>query len=295
MKPAFSVIFFTVSSGAGLGLLLWALLSAGLRPASLSSPVFLTAASLVILGLCASGLHLANRKNAVLAWRRFATSWLSREAVFAVTLFAWPLLWWLLPKPAVLALLCLNALLVLICTGMIYACLKTIPRWHSRWVPVNFVLYAALSGGFIYAAFEARATGLSEATARALFALVLLTACCKMAYEETVANVAKPNLNDALGLHAGKASLLDVGHSHSTFLTREFGFAYARRRAAALQLGVTFGVFVLPCVLLVLEIHNDFGALGLAALAVFIGLLCERSLFFAQAKHVVVLYHGQRL
>ena len=92
MKPAFSIIFFTVSSGAGLGLLALIALVDVLAPGGLPGYALwrgaLLGLVLVAAGLAASVLHLANPRN---AWRSFArvrTSWLSREAVAAVALFA---------------------------------------------------------------------------------------------------------------------------------------------------------------------------------------------------------------
>src|SRR5258708_28666525 len=89
MKPALSIVFFTVSSGAGLGLLaLLALTDLLMIGGGLSRSQLLTAGllgfALVSAGLLASTLHLANPKNAWRSFARFRTSWLSREAVFAV-------------------------------------------------------------------------------------------------------------------------------------------------------------------------------------------------------------------
>jgi DMSO reductase anchor subunit len=93
MKPALSIVFFTVASGAGLGLL--ALLAlADLCPVPLLSPAALMrgmalALLLIAAGLASSVLHLAKPSNAWRAFARFRTSWLSREAVLAALLFPW--------------------------------------------------------------------------------------------------------------------------------------------------------------------------------------------------------------
>ena len=77
MKPAFSVIFFTVASGAGLGLLIWLalLLLAGapIDPRAFRR-VLWVAACLVTAGLLSSTLHLANPKHAWQSFRRFGSS-----------------------------------------------------------------------------------------------------------------------------------------------------------------------------------------------------------------------------
>ena len=67
MKPALSVVFFTVSSGAGLGLLIWATLARLLQgPLPGFEVAVAMAAVLFTTGLLSSGLHLANPRN---GWR----------------------------------------------------------------------------------------------------------------------------------------------------------------------------------------------------------------------------------
>src|SRR3989442_15107431 len=91
MKPAVSIIFFTVSSGAGLGLLALIALCDTFAPGSLPAQALWRGALLGLLlvaaGLASSVLHLANPKNAWRSFARFKSSWLSREAVFAAALF----------------------------------------------------------------------------------------------------------------------------------------------------------------------------------------------------------------
>ena len=92
MKPALSVIFFTVSSGAGLGLLVWLLVASLMADHIRMDGVtfykgVLIAGLLITAGLLSSTLHLANRKNAIYALTRARTSWLSREGLLAVVLY----------------------------------------------------------------------------------------------------------------------------------------------------------------------------------------------------------------
>ena len=92
MHPAFSVLIFTVTSGAGYGLLAW--LGAGqllgfTQTLTVNQQIVigLMAMVLVSIGLASSTMHLANPKNAWRSFSRFRTSWLSREAVFAILLY----------------------------------------------------------------------------------------------------------------------------------------------------------------------------------------------------------------
>jgi DMSO reductase anchor subunit len=92
-------------------------------------------------------------------------------------------------------------------------------------------------------------------------------------------------------ISAAHARLLDVGHSHGTFLTSEFGFELARRHARGLR-GVALALgFGLPLAWLVVGVAHWQPALA-AAVCCIMGLLVERWLFFAEAKHTVRLYHG---
>lgn len=309
MKPALSVIFFTVSSGAGLGLL--ALLAlARLFHSTPASPnwwfALVVALALITMGLISSTFHLANRRNAWRAFSRFRTSWLSREGVFAVLLY--PLVaFYALAVAAqqrgfelVLGLLVIaDCLIILYCTAMIYACLKTVPRWQTWHTRLGYPLLGLMSGALLLTALMPPAA--APVAARMAVVLILLAAALKLAYfvrfAETPATA--PSLNEALNLGldsntgqpTGRVRLLDVGHTHGTFLTNEFGFELARNHASLLKLGVFFFGFVAPFVLVVLSPKLA----GLAAGSALLGLLAERWLFFAEAKHVVRLYHGMKL
>jgi DMSO reductase anchor subunit len=75
------------------------------------------------------------------------------------------------------------------------------------------------------------------------------------------------------------------------------GFRIARKHAYRLRAFATIFAFVLPFLLTALTIALAPPVAGVAALlaAVFaiIGVLVERWLFFAEAKHTVTLYYGQ--
>ena len=307
MKPALSVIFFTVSSGAGLGLLCWlALATLGQSPyvPNLWWTTLALAMSLVTAGLLSSTLHLANRKNAIHALRRIGSSWLSREGAFALALYpAVALLAWAVwrehPVLAMIgaALVLLLASAVLIATAMIYAVLKTIPQWHNWQTEIAYPLFGLMSGSLLMVAlwplYLARRPAVYAAAALLALGLVV-----KLSYylRFKADSARAPSLNQApkLGIDPAtrqvnaRVRLLDVGHSGATFLTNEFGFDIARRHAIVLRV-IALGLgFLLPGVLLVM-----LNRPGLASVLCVGGLLVERWLFFAEARHVVRLYHGQ--
>jgi DMSO reductase anchor subunit len=92
---------------------------------------------------------------------------------------------------------------------------------------------------------------------------------------------------------AARAKLLDAGHTHGTFLTHEFVFRFGREQATLLR-GLFFALsLLLPTVVVGVGVRDPL-LLGLTALACLAGLMVERWLFFAEAQHVVRLFHGQQ-
>ena len=325
MKPSLSIIFFTVSSGAGLGLL--ALLALGdLLDHALPSDALMqgiaVALALVAAGLASSVLHLARPANAWRAFSRFRTSWLSREAVFAACLFpvafAYGVLAWTAEDGALRALAALGVALlawaVLVSTAMIYASLKPIRQWHSAWTPVNYLLlghwsgavlllglarihaahersFGWLAGGLGIAALIAKIGQWRAITAGARDAPTLERAIGVPEYPNRYANKYASEGAPPPGMTVARARLFDVGHSHGTFLTDEFGFVLARRNAVALRIAALSAGFGVPALWIASGAANALVA-WLAAIVCLAGLLAERWLFFAEAQHTVRLYHG---
>ena len=306
MRPALSVIFFTVSSGAGLGMIVWLVLFDSMFgmsriPQNAIYVLLAMGLGLTAAGLISSTLHLANPKNAWRAFSQVRTSWLSREGVFAVSLFPIAFLYALLhwssaPNAMIVAtgvLLGAIALAVLYCTGMIYACLKTIPRWHSGLVPIGYVMLGLYSGLLlalpVFAAFGDVAIG--HKAAIVVVALMLALIVKAIYYLRFRTPIVSHTINDALALGKKSIRLLDVGHTHGTFLTDEFCFVLARGHAQLLRTAAIVLGFVAPFVLLLVATNNVVGLAFAGALCLF-GLLAERWLFFAEAEHVVRLYHG---
>jgi sulfite dehydrogenase (quinone) subunit SoeC len=313
MKPSLSIIFFTVSSGTGLGLL--ALLALGdlfdraLPSGALMQGIAL-ALTLVAAGLASSVLHLAKPANAWRAFSRFRTSWLSREAVFAACLFPVALgygaLAWTDENGPLSVLAALGSVLlswaVLVSTAMIYASLKPIRQWYSAWTPINYLLLGHWSGAILLLGL-ARVHAVQERPfgwlAGGLGVAALAT---KIGHWHAINEGARdaPTLERAIGVKEGvrpagmtvaRARLFDVGHSHGTFLTDEFGFVLARRNALALRIVALIAGFGVPAVWIVSGVANAPAA-WLAAIVCLGGVLAERWLFFAEAQHTIRLYHG---
>lgn len=300
MKPALSIVFFTVMSGAGLGLLALLGLADLFLGGALERRQVLIAAwlgiALVGAGLASSTLHLANPKNAWRSFARFRTSWLSREAVFAV-LFMLSALGYIaavtcevegVRRPVAVAVV-VFAWAVLYCTAMIYASLKPIRHWHTGLTPLCYLLFGHFSASLLLA--WVASLGETELSPFLSTSFVLLVAAvlAKLAWLRNAARESGPRIQSALGQPtAAQVKLLDAGHSHGTFLTNEFAFKLARTHAQRLKATFWVAAFGLP--VLALAFFPD--ALLGAALACLAGLYAERWLFFAEARHTVNLYHG---
>lgn len=308
MHPAFSVIFFTVASGAGFGLfsLLFIAdffkLGGGFSNDQLVAGG-LMAMALVVFGLLSSTFHLANPKNAWRAFSRFRTSWLSREGVFAVVFMPLALIYlasimfdapqWLRVSSGFLT--AVMAWITVFSTGMIYACLKTIRQWNTPLVPANYLALGYASGSLLLL-LGAVIAGLDTTPYIAMAALIMaIAAVLKAIYYFWIRSPGlSPTINTATGLTRAKVKLLDTGHTHGTFLTQEFGFQIARQKAGLLKVVVFVLGFVLPGLMLGWVFNQQGGqaAAIIAAVAGLAGAAVERWLFFAEARHVVNLYHG---
>ena len=308
MHPAFSVIFFTVASGAGFGLFsllfiadVFKLGGGFSREQLVIGGIF--ALGLIVFGLLSSTLHLANPKNAWRAFNRFRTSWLSREGVFAVVFMPLALIYlvsiwfdaptWLRDASGFLA--AILAWITVFSTGMIYACLKTIRQWNTPLVPANYLALGYASGSLLLL-LGAVVSGLETLPYIAMSALIMsIAAVLKAIYYFWIGSPGlSPTINTATGLTRAKVKLFDTGHTHGTFLTQEFGFQMARQKAGLLKVVVFVLGFGLPGLMLVWVFNQQGGqtAALIAAVAGLAGAAVERWLFFAEARHVVNLYHG---
>ena len=308
MHPALSIIFFTTTSGVGFGL--FAILSIYTLFRVLDAELFgITCAIgfiLIILGLFSSTLHLANPKNAWRAFSRFKTSWLAREAVIALVFLPIALLWmlgwwwgvaeqsyglWIIASLFILVL----SLATVFSTGMIYACLKTIPQWNNAMTPLNYILLSLMTGSLLMLAILEAIDTFSVTFLLFSLLFVAISAISKLIYYVWLGTIQGSTVATATSFTRGTVRLLDVGHTSGTFLTDEFGYVVTKNKILLLRISVFVLAFVLPALLLVgamIRINTTAPLALIALLSSFIGVLIERWLFFAEARHVVNLYHG---
>jgi DMSO reductase anchor subunit len=313
MHPAYSVIFFTVSSGIGYGLLavIGVFIAAGWLPMTPELGVvglgfgFVT----VVAGLLSSTFHLGHPERAWRALTQWRSSWLSREGVAAIftfaplTLFAygWIYLGGETETLAAAALLtALGAFVTVFCTGMIYRTLKTIHQWHNAWTLPNYLMMG-LAGGAIWLAAIVAALGSDASGVAWLAAAALALAWAgKGAYWhliDTTTHPATPESATGLGRY-GRLSKFEGPHTSANYLMKEMGFQVARNHAGKLRRYAHIIGFGAPLALAVVGAMSGGNASAFllvpAALAVTLGLAIERWLFFAEANHVVTLYYGAK-
>ena len=161
MHPAPSVIIFTSLSGIGFGLLFF--LGLGLpAPTGLIAFVFFAIAYLLAVGgLLASTFHLGRPERFLKAFSQWRSSWLSREAWLSVAalitmaIYGAGLVFYgvaVAPFGWIGAIL---SLATVYATSMIYAQLKTIPRWNTPLTSLLFMVLALAGGALLSANIDA--------------------------------------------------------------------------------------------------------------------------------------------
>lgn len=290
MHPAPSVILFTVLSGLGFGFL--AALGLGIvQPAGWAAfALWGLGYGLAVGGLLASTTHLGRPDRAWRAFSQWRSSWLSREGIAAVAtllmlapvaLSDWLGLGWSRWPGIIGAVL---ALATIATTSMIYAQLKTVPRWNHWTTPAQFFAFA-LAGGAM----------LAGQGALALILLGILAASL-VAYwhfgDRRFAEVGA-TMGSATGLGAlGAVSVFDPAHTAGNYLLREMIYVVGRKHVAKLRVLALVLACLIPGLILLAFAHPM--ATAAAVLTHLIGAFAARWLFFAQAEHVVGLYYGKR-
>lgn len=289
MHPAPSVIVFTTLSGVGFGLLFWLGVGWPAPTGWAGFGFFLLAYALSVGGLLASTFHLGRPERAWRALTQWQSSWLSREGVCAVACLAVMGVYGaglVLFGARLTALGYLGAALALgtvFTTSMIYAQLKTVPRWNT---PLTSALFLALSlaGGAV----------LSGNRELAVF-LLLVGAAVQMAWwmlGDTAFANGRTTLATATGLGGtGRVRAFEPPHTGTNYLLKEFVHEVGRKHALKLRAIALIAGFGLPVLLL---LPGSAWLIALAALVHLGGIAASRWLFFAEAEHVVGLYYGKR-
>ncbi|TPJ36291.1 DmsC/YnfH family molybdoenzyme membrane anchor subunit [Mesorhizobium sp. B2-8-3] len=311
MHPAFSVVFFTTATGAGYGLLALLGLLGGLGyiPADfwLGFVGMGLALGLIAAGLLSSTGHLGRPERAWRAFSQWRSSWLSREGVASVATFVpacmFGIGWVLLGRNggwvAIAGLLAAAGAVTTVCTtGMIYASLKPIAQWHSRYTLPAYLIFAAMTGSVLA---NALLQGFKLGSMAVLIAALLATLAgwaWKLATWRYNDRLDIPTTaNTATGLAGGTVRSIEWPHTEENYLLKEMGFRIARKHSAKLRRIAQGLAFIAPAALLAAAFVLPWPfvaiASALAAMSQLAGMLVERWLFFAEAKHTVTLYYGR--
>ena len=312
MHPAYSVIFFTTASGAGLGLLVWLGLANAFSylPADASFVLISVALALALLsvGLLSSTFHLGRPDRAWRAFSQWRSSWLSREGVAAAATYLPAIIfafgWYKTGEGAGIVaipglVMAVLALVTLFTTGMIYGSLPTIRQWKQALTAPNYIVMGLASGAvlltFLLALF---ATVPVWAIWLAIVSLTLAWAMKTLYWMAIHNEEPRYTIGEATGLgRFGEVRQLDPPHTAANFVMREMGYSVARKHANKIRRLSVLTAFVAPAVFTVIMlVAGPVLNLFLEALAVLlagIGLVMERWLFFAEAEHVSMLYYGR--
>lgn len=289
MHPAPSIILFTTLSGLGFGMLAFLGLDVPAPRGWTAFWFFLIAFTLAVGGLLSSTFHLGHPERALKAFTQWRSSWLSREAWCAVAslvlmgLYAIGLVFFdtrlrILGIPGGLL-----ALATVFTTSMIYTQMRTVPRWNNWATPIVFLGYAITGGALL--------TGRVDLV-RALLPLMLALQAFVWLDQARREREDATNIGTATGLGArGIVRAFEAPHTGENYLTREMVFRIGRKHSAVLKVIALLCGMILPTFLLILPFHHMLAAI--AVLLHLTGVLIQRWLFFAEARHVVSFYYGR--
>ncbi len=312
MHPAFSVIFFTTSSGAGYGLLgLMGLGAAiGLMQDSLALAIvgLGLALAMITAGLLSSTFHLGHPERAWRAFSQWRTSWLSREGVMSVLTYAPAVVfaggWVFFGVDAGFVrlaglLAAIGAMATVGTTAMIYASLKPIPDWSNGWTLPVYVAFSLATGAVLLNAIMVWLVWPMPALGWLAVVLVALAWLLKIVAWRHNDVLSMPNAASATGFGSGEVRSIEWPHTQANYILKEMGYQVARKHAGKLRRYAQVLAFALPIAALLLGLLAGGGSAfvpaataALAVVAMVPGVLTERWLFFAEARHTSTLYYG---
>ncbi|WP_386625155.1 dimethyl sulfoxide reductase anchor subunit family protein [Sulfitobacter geojensis] len=290
MHPAPSVIFFSVFSGLGFGLLVWLGLGVPAVTGTSAFAFFTIAYLLAVGGLISSTFHLGHPERALKAFTQWRTSWLSREAWCAVAalvlmgIYGLGLVFFDTRWTFLGILGALFSIGTVFTTSMIYAQLKTVPRWNMPLTPLNF-LSLSLAGGALLAG-QVKGAMLLIVIAGGIQIMTWMLGDKRLA--QSGSDMASATQLGGIG----SVRAFEPPHTGTNYLLREFVHVIGRKHATKLRIIALALMSVLPVLLLLLPFNHILAVI--AVLAHVGGVLTARWLFFAQAEHVVGLYYGKR-
>jgi DMSO reductase anchor subunit len=290
MHPSPSVIIFTALSGLGFGLLVFLGLKMPDVTGVLAFIFFVIGFGLAVGGLISSTFHLGRPERSLKAFKQWRSSWLSREAiaaVFTLSLMAVYAIGRIFFNYDIRILGVAGAIMSIVTvftTSMIYAQLKSIPRWNTKLTPAYF-LSLSLAGGALLAG-QIKFCLLLLLISGIIQLLVWVKGDRALALSGTT-------IESGTGLGTiGRVRAFEPPHTGTNYLLKEFVHIVGRKHSAKLRIIALILMIGTPILL-----HSLSFSYFLAALSVIshtAGLFISRWLFFAEAEHVVGFYYGKR-
>lgn len=312
MHPAFSVIFFTTASGAGYGMLFILAMLGAWQMVPLDRTFGMLALGLAFIlvtaGLLSSTFHLGHPERAWRALTQWRSSWLSREGVLSVLTYGpWIILvyFWIFAADLsglggiAAGLSAALALATVYSTAMIYRSLKTVHQWANKWTVWLYLSMALASGAVWITALQSATVGVDRPYLAFTVVALLIAWRIKRMYWQFIDTTQHPSTpKSATGLKGETITLLEGPHTEENYLQQEMGFKIARKHADKLRRIVHLVGFTVPLVMLVMSYLLNgplvMVASFIAAFCLSVGVVVERWLFFAEARHVVTLYYGAK-
>jgi len=295
MRPAWSVILLTTLIGAGQGLFLAAFSVDLLKGTAAREFVLASCAvslGLLVAGLVASFFHLGHPERAWRTATQWRTSWLSREVIVLPAFMGSVAVYGISGSPLAGSIAVALCLLLFVCTGMIYACLKFLQEWHSPFTLLNYFLLGTASGLTLAVPLAVLAyppfAGPLSLAAFAMGGVAWLARCASLLRNARLRP--KSTLASAIGIAQPHIVQKAQGFMGGSFNTREFFHGRPDRVVRAARWTFLVLAFPVPAWLLGWG-GGSLQAYGAAFAIQFAGLLAERWTFFAEARHPQNLYY----
>tara|TARA_B100001248_G_scaffold147509_1_gene110809 strand:+ start:3665 stop:4537 length:873 start_codon:yes stop_codon:yes gene_type:complete len=290
MHPSPSVIIFTALSGLGFGLLVFLGLKMPDVTGVLAFIFFVIGFGLAVGGLISSTFHLGRPERSLKAFKQWRSSWLSREAIAAVftlsvmAVYAIGRIFFDYDIRILGVAGAIMSILTVFTTSMIYAQLKSIPRWNTKLTPAYF-LSLSLAGGALLAG-QIKICLLLLLISGIIQLLVWIKGDRALALSGTT-------IESGTGLGTiGRVRAFEPPHTGTNYLLKEFVHIVGRKHSAKLRMIALILMIGTPVLLLSLSFSYFLAALSVTSHIA--GLFISRWLFFAEAEHVVGLYYGKR-
>ena len=290
MHPSPSVIIFTALSGLGFGLLVFLGLKMPDVTGVLAFIFFVIGFGLAVGGLISSTFHLGRPERSIKAFKQWRSSWLSREAIAAVftlsvmAVYAIGRIFFDYDIRILGVAGAIMSIVTVFTTSMIYAQLKSIPRWNTKLTPAYF-LSLSLAGGALLAG-QIKICLLLLLISGIIQLLVWIKGDRALALSGTT-------IESGTGLGTiGRVRAFEPPHTGTNYLLKEFVHIVGRKHSAKLRIIALILMIGTPILLLLLSFSYFLAALSV--ISHIAGLFISRWLFFAEAEHVVGLYYGKR-